>query len=278
MTTTPDIKREPTRSLGNIKSLFNSEASTAEDKLQKYESLIDKIVKIPIEDIELDENIRSSIDVEDENFKSLLHSIKKHGIQQNIVVEFRRLANGYKIVCVSGHRRVTAAKMAGTITVVPAIIKKFEKGDVRVELALAENLLREGLHCLDIANGYQKLFDMDWTKEKLMETFGKTHRTISTYLKMASWSDKAKKIILANPSVFTTRLLVHQIACKKYASEDELLATIISFIKTDEQPPKRADKKEATKHKLKEYLATKKYSDKINNAIEQAFRDLKFVD
>ena len=278
MTTTPDIKREPTRSLGNIKSLFNSEASTAEDKLQKYESLIDKIVKIPIEDIELDENIRSSIDVEDENFKSLLHSIKKHGIQQNIVVEFRRLANGYKIVCVSGHRRVTAAKMAGTITVVPAIIKKFEKGDVRVELALAENLLREGLHCLDIANGYQKLFDMDWTKEKLMETFGKTHRTISTYLKMASWSDKAKKIILANPSVFTTRLLVHQIACKKYASEDELLATIISFIKTDEQPPKRADKKEATKHKLKEYLATKKYSDKINNAIEQAFRDVKFVD
>ncbi len=131
-----------------------------EDKIKKYESLIDKIAKIPIEDIELDENIRSSIDIEDENFKSLLHSIKKHGIQQNIVVEFRKLANGYKIVCVSGHRRVTAAKIAGTISVVPAIIKRFDKNDTRVELGLAENLLREDLHCLDIANGYQKLFEL----------------------------------------------------------------------------------------------------------------------
>jgi ParB/RepB/Spo0J family partition protein len=278
MTTTQDVKREPTRSLGNIKNLFNAESTAGEDKLKKYESLIDKIVKIPIEDIELDENIRSSIDVEDENFKSLLHSIKKHGIQQNIVVEFRRLANGYKIVCVSGHRRVTAAKMAGTISVVPAIIKKFEKGDVRVELALAENLLREGLHCLDIANGYQKLIDMGWTKEKLMETFGKTHRTISTYLKMASWSDNAKKLIMANSNVFTTRLLVHQIACKKYASEEGLLATISGFIKTDERPQKKADKKEVTKQRLKDYLKTKKYSDKINSTIEQAFRDLNFVD
>lgn len=277
MTTTQEIKREPTRSLENIKNLFNTDNNTTEDKLKKYESLIDKIVKIPIEDIELDENIRSSIDVEDDNFKSLLHSIKKHGIQQNIVVEFRRLANGYKIICVSGHRRVTAAKMAGNISVVPAIIKKFEKSDIRIELALAENLLREGLHCLDIANGYQKLFEMGWTKEKLMETFGKTHRTISTYLKMATWSNNAKKIIMANPNVFTTRLLVHQIACKKYAAEEELLANIKSFIKTDEKPPKKPDKKETTKQRLTEYLTSKKYSEKINTAIEQAFKDLKFV-
>lgn len=278
MSTPQEAKREPTRSLKNIKDLFNNDTSANEDKLKKYESLIDKMVKIPIEDIDISENIRSSIDVEDENFKSLLHSIKKHGIQQNIVVELRKLANGFKIVCVSGHRRVTAAKMAGTINVVPAIIKQFEKNDVRVELGLAENLLREGLHCLDVANGYQKLFSLGWTKEKLMETFGKTHRTISTYLKMAAWPDDAKKIIMANQNLFTTRLLMHQVACKKYSSDDELLTTINGFIKTDTTPHKKLAKKDMIKQKLTEYLSAKKYSEKINEAIEQTFRDLKLLD
>ncbi len=278
MSTTQEIKREPTRSLENIKNLFQTDNTVDEEKIKKYESLIDKIVKIPIEDIELDENIRSSIDINDESFKSLLHSIKRHGIQQNIVVEFRRLASGFKIVCVSGHRRVTAAKIAGTINVVPAIIKQFDKGDTRVELALTENLLREGLHCLDIANGYQKLFDFGWTKEKLMESFGKTHRTISTYLKMATWPEEAKNIIISNPNLFTARFLVHQIACKKFTSNDELISCLNSFIGDNKTKPNKTSKKQATRQKLTEYLSTKNYSDLISHAIEQAFKDLQFLE
>jgi ParB family chromosome partitioning protein len=277
MSTTQESKREPTRSLENIKNLFQTDNSADEEKIKKYESLIDKIVKIPIEDIELDENIRSSIDTNDESFKSLLHSIKRHGIQQNIVVEFRKLANGFKIVCVSGHRRVSAARMAG-ISVVPAVIKHFDKVDTRVELALAENLLREGLHCLDIANGYQKLFDFGWTKEKLMESFGKTHRTISTYLKMATWPEKAKNIIRANPNIFTTRFLVHQIACKKFNSDDEIISCLNNFINTDKNQPNKTSRKQANRQKLTEYLSTKNYSEPINHAIEQTFKDLQFLD
>jgi len=278
MTITQEIKREPTKSLENIKNLFQTEINGDLDKIRKYESLIDKIAKIPIEDIELDENIRASINTEDESFKSLLHSIRKHGIQQNVVVEFRKLAHGFKIVCVSGHRRITAAKMAGSISVVPAIIKQFEKSDTRVELALAENLLREGLHCLDIANGYQQLCNLGWTKEKLMETFGKTHRTISTYLKMASWPEEAKKIIRDNSNLFTTRLLTHQIACKKYSSDKDLITTIHSFVKVDKAPKSKFTKKDLNKQKLTEYLSAKKYPDRTNQAIEQAFKDFNFLD
>lgn len=276
MTTIQQTKREPTRSLENMKNLFNTDAEANDEKLKRYESLLDKIVKIPINDIELDENIRASIDVEDDSFKSLLHSIRKHGIQQNIVVEFRKQATGFKIVCVSGHRRVTAAKMTGTITAVSALIKQFEKNDTRVELALAENLLREGLHCLDVANGYLKLFESGWTKEKLMETFGKTHRTITTYLKMASWSEEAKNIIRAN-SIFSTRLLVHQIACKKFASNNELIATLNSFTQTEKKTDKNK-RKSGVRKKLTEYLSTKNYSQQINQTIEQAFKDLNFLD
>ena len=263
MITTQESKREPTRSLENIKNLFHVDTKADDDKLKKYESLIDKMAKIPIDDIEIEENIRSSININDESFKSLLHSIRKHGIQQNIVVEFRKLATGFKIVCVSGHRRLTAAKLIGTMSLVPAVIKQFEKSDTRIELALAENLLREGLHCLDIADGYQKLFKLEWTKEKLIETFGKTHRTITTYLKMASWPEEAKKIIRENSDTFTTRLLVHQIACKKYNSEKDLLATINSFIESNKSSSKKPTKKESNKQKLKEYLSQKNYSEQV---------------
>ncbi len=276
MTTVQQTKREPTRSLENMKNLFDTDTKPDDEKLKRYESLIDKIAKIPIDDIELDENIRASIDVDDDSFKSLLHSIRKHGIQQNIVVEFRKQATGFKIVCVSGHRRVTAAKMTGTITTVSALIKQFEKNDTRVELALAENLLREGLHCIDVADGYLKLFESGWTKEKLMETFGKTHRTITTYLKMASWSEEAKKIIRSN-NLFTTRLLVHQIACKKFDSNEELIKTLESFTQTEKKNEKK-NKKSLVREKLTTYLSTKNYSQQINQAIELTFKDLNFLD
>lgn len=277
MTTTQEVKQEPTRSLKNIKALFNTETDPQEEKLKKYELLIDKIAKIPIEDIELDENIRASIDINDESFKSLTHSIRKYGIQQNIVVELRRLATGFKIVCVSGHRRVTAAKAIGTISVVPALIKQFDKSDTRIELALAENLLREGLHCLDIANGYLQLFSLGWTKEKLMETFGKTHRTISTYLKMAAWPENAKDLIREN-SLFTTRLLVHQIACKKFSDDQDLLSTLNKFINTEAKAGSKISKKQANKERLMEYLSEKKYPNEISKAIELAFKDFNFLD
>jgi len=277
MSTTQDIKREPTRSLESIKALFNTETDPSEEKLKKYEALVDKIAKIPIEDIELDENIRASIDINDESFKSLMHSIRKYGIQQNIVVELRKLATSFKIVCVSGHRRVTAAKIIGTISVVPALIKQFDKSDTRIELALAENLLREGLHCLDVANGYQQLFNLGWTKEKLMEAFGKTHRTISTYLKMAAWSEKAKELIRAN-SLFTTRLLVHQIACKKFSNNEELIATLNKFINADTASANKKSRKQTNREKLTDYLSEKKYSNEINESIELAFKDLNFLD
>lgn len=276
MTTVQQTKREPTRSLENMKNLFDTDTKPDDEKLKRYESLVDKIVKIPIDDIELDENIRASIDVENDSFKSLLHSIRKHGIQQNIVVEFRKQATGFKIVCVSGHRRVTAAKMTGTITAVSALIKQFEKSDTRVELALAENLLREGLHCIDVADGYLKLSESGWTKEKLMETFGKTHRTITTYLKMASWSEEAKNIIRSN-SIFTTRLLVHQIACKKFDSNKELIATLKSFTETEKKNEKK-DRKSLIREKLTAYLSTKNYTQQINQAIELTFKDLNFLD
>jgi len=277
MTTTQENKKEPTRSLETIKNLFNTDNNQDMEKLAKYESLTDKIVKIPIDDIFLDENIREQIDEENPSFKSLLSSIKKHGIQQNVVVEFRKTATRFKIVCVSGHRRVLAARKTGTINVVPALIKQYKNTDVRIEMALAENLLREDLHCLDIAEGYKKLSKCGWSREKLVETFGKTNRTIATYLKMSTWSQEAKKIIRDNPKKFTVRFLVGQIACKKYDSEQELITTLREALGQDTPKKNKVSRKEKNAERLDNYLAQKKYKADVAKAIKLAFKELKFI-
>lgn len=266
------------KSLGRLKEVLQKEETTNIDRLQQYTASVGKIVKIPIEEIELDENIRSNIDKESASFKSLLSSIIKHGIQQNIVVELRQNGNSYSIVCVSGHRRVTAALQAGTISVVPALIKTFDKNDARTEHALMENLLREDLHCLDIAAGYKDLASKGWSREKLSKAFGKTDRTIHTYLKMAEWDDKSKKIIFDNPEVFTAKTLTRKIACRKFSSEKELTSALLALLKTAEKSPsQKISKKKTLTEMLENYLNQKKHKVEIKTAIWETFKDLQLI-
>jgi ParB/RepB/Spo0J family partition protein len=277
-TTTNEQNRTVTiKSIGRLKDVLRGEENTAVDKIRQYESYVDKIVKIPIAEIQLDENIRKNIDTECNNFKSLLSSIIKHGIQQNIIVEFRNYGDSYNIVCVSGHRRVTAAKLAGTINVVPALIKKFEKDDARTEHALIENLLREDLHCLDIADGYKDLFSKGWSREKLAKSFGKTDRTIHTYLKMAEWSDRARKVIIDNPEIFTAKLLTRKIACRRFSTEAELVDALSSLLKTNTTKTKTPSKKDLLTEELNNYLNKKQFKTEIKFTVLQTFKDLHLI-
>jgi len=135
------------------------------DELEaKIRTSVGKMVRIPINMICLNDNIRNHIDTESDNFKALLSSIKKHGIQQNVVVELQELDGNLQLVCISGHRRITAAKMIESITHVPALIQQYEKESHKLELALAENMLREDLHSLDIANVFSKLINQGYSK------------------------------------------------------------------------------------------------------------------
>lgn len=265
------------KSLGRLKDVLQNEDTVNIDRLQQYESNVGKIVKIPINEIELDENIRSRIDTESPSFKSLLSSITKHGIQQNIVVELRSNENNYRIVCVAGHRRVTAALIAGTIKTIPALIKKFEKTDFRTEHALMENLLREDLHCLDIAAGYKDLTSKGWSREKLSKAFGKSDRTIHTYLKMAEWDEKSKNIIYDHPEIFTAKTLTRKIACRKFSSEKELADALRALLKTNEKTSIKISKKDTLAQMLGDHLSEKKYKPEIRNAILATFKELKLI-
>jgi ParB/RepB/Spo0J family partition protein len=244
-------------------------------KLDVLKDNINRIVSLPLDVIELDENIRHTINQESESFKSLVASIKQFGILENAIVELRESETGYRLVCVAGHRRILAAKHVAQITKIPCLIKVYDQPDQKIGASLAENLLREDLHCLDVADGYAKLLAAGWSREKIMEYFDRDQVTIRYYLKMASWPEEAKAIIRSDPNIFSTRLLMHKFACRKFLNDEEL----ITLLKAELIPPAQKAKKPKTAldGKLTEYLDRESYPDEIRSAIWRAFCEFGFV-
>lgn len=270
------------------------ETSTNESKkrISALKANIGKIANISIEEIETSENVRKSIDTESESFQRLVESIKKYGILENVVVEVKlnKKETDYKLICVAGHRRILAAKAAKTVAKVPCLLQLFSNNGDSVGAALAENLNREDLHCLDVADGYRELIDAGWIEDELATHFCRDIRTIRHYLKMATWSDEVKDLIRRNPTVFSTRVVMRQFAYKRFSSSAELKAAIKEVLSPKVESKKKKQESSATleqkgafdkkaiKSSLNDYLSKQKLlSGVIKDEIRKAFAELKLI-
>lgn len=258
-----------------LQNIIETEEKPNHSRIETYRKIAgsNKVVNIPIEDISLTENIRREIDTECKEFKSLLSSIKSNGILQNVIVEFRDTGRDYTVVCVAGHRRITAAKIAN-ISMVPAAVRATLNPENKHEIMLSENLLRKDLHCLETATGYNNLFNLGWSREKISTKYGKADRTISMYLKMADWSQKAKDLIFANPDIFTTRNLMQKIACRAFKTEEDLLFALSKLLEQTKPTEKKISKKERLHTELTTHLVKNKYSDRIKKIVVDTFKEL----
>src|SRR5262245_38356500 len=110
------------------------------DRFAVYRDHIGKSVLIPIEHIVLEDNVRKEVDTSSPKFQELVDSIKRDGLLQNLVIDIRNGPNGTYLSCVSGQRRLIAARMAGVEKAV-CLLKEYGKAD-RVSTGLTENLVR----------------------------------------------------------------------------------------------------------------------------------------
>lgn len=128
---------------------------------------------------------------DEDALNSLSESIKEHGIIQPIVV--RKSGLGYIIV--AGERRWRAAKVAGLKTV-PVIVRDYDDLAVK-EVALIENLQREDLNPLEIADGYRNLMDeYGLTQEDISKKLGKSRSAIANSVRLLSLDGDTKKRLL----------------------------------------------------------------------------------
>jgi len=105
--------------------------------------------------------------IDDDALTALAESIRRHGVVQPVVVRPRE-AGGYELI--AGERRWRAAGRAG-LGQIPAIVRDADIGD-RLELALVENMLREDLSPIEVAQACATL----------IEDFGQTHQDVATRL------------------------------------------------------------------------------------------------
>ena len=86
-----------------------------------------------------------------EKLEELVNSIRIHGVLQPIVV----VRKNSKFLIVAGERRYRASKLAG-LERVPAVVRELSDQN-RLELSLIENIQRDNLNVLEMAEAYLKL-------------------------------------------------------------------------------------------------------------------------
>ncbi len=216
-----EIKSKKSKASGLGKGLENlMKVDSVESVLPEKE-----IHELPIS--ELVPNVdqpRKSFD--EDSLATLAESIKNLGIFQPIVV--RKQKNKYQIV--AGERRYRAAMIAGLKTV-PVIVKKYNTEEM-TEVALVENLQREGLDPIEEALAYQGLMDTyKQTQEMISARLGRSRSYIANMVRLLKLCDSVQKDLIegdltvgqARP-LLALRSAAQQIEAAERIKEGELSA------------------------------------------------------
>lgn len=163
-----------------------------------------EFIYIETEKIEIDEQVRSKIDKNSKEFLMLMESIKSEGILHPVLV----IKKADKYLLITGHRRLEVAKQLN-IKLIPArLIDEREKEQI-LKIQLIENLHRERLSPIDIAESFEKYYrekhrDSSLLKdlhlyarkrellssekintiEEIISISGKTYRTLINFLRL----------------------------------------------------------------------------------------------
>ncbi|MCB0636938.1 MAG: ParB/RepB/Spo0J family partition protein [Lewinella sp.] len=175
---------KPTKAMlgSGVEALFAGkkvEQELAENPEKVVKELSKHFAMIPLAEIERNPD-QPRYDFNEEALAELAQSIKTHGIIQPLTV---RYIEPHRYQIVSGERRWRASKIAELVEV-PAYIRVADDQEL-LEMAIIENIQREDLNAMEIANSYQRLMDeFELTHDQLAERVGKKRSTITNYLRL----------------------------------------------------------------------------------------------
>ena len=151
----------------------------------------DNIIDISLKDIKANPyQPRKSFD--EESLYELSESIKEDGLIQPIVVVEDDL-DGY--ILVAGERRFRASKLAKLKTI-RSIVLSTDETTMR-KFALIENIQREELNAIELANAYNELINYQKiTQEELAKTIHKSRTHITNTIRLLQLSSKTQKALL----------------------------------------------------------------------------------
>ncbi len=134
--------------------------------------------------------------------RELADSIRQYGVLQPLVVtrkEEEREDGGLSVFyeLIAGERRLRAARMAG-LEQVPVIIRNETDDNLRLELAIIENLQREDLNPIDRALAFEQLHkQFNLTHTEIGKKMGKSRVYVSNTLRLLSLPEEMKQGLIS---------------------------------------------------------------------------------
>lgn len=172
----------------------------------------------------------------------LAESIKIHGVVEPIIV--KKSIKGYELV--AGERRTKASRIAGLETI-PAVVKDFTDQEM-MDIAILENIQREDLSPLELAEGFKKYIETTgMSQDEVAKKFGKSRSYITNALGLLNLPTPVKekinnKEISASHarvlSKFDDENVINELA-DKVAKEKISVRDLELISSTDESIPKR---------------------------------------
>jgi len=122
------------------------------------------------------------------SLKELANSINQQGLMQPILV----VEDDEEYILIAGERRLRAHKLLNKETI-KAIVIDFDLSKLR-EYAIVENLQRENLNVVDLANSlYELIKEHSYTHEEVAKIVSKSRSYITNILRILKLSDYVKE-------------------------------------------------------------------------------------
>ncbi|MBD77657.1 MAG: chromosome partitioning protein ParB [Crocinitomicaceae bacterium] len=177
-------KRALGRGLSALLESADTDITSKQNPSISVNRVAGSISTIPIKDV-VENPFQPRSMFTQEALEELAESIKVHGLIQPITV--RKMGKD-QFQLISGERRWRASKLAG-LTEVPAYIR-IANDQSMLEMALIENIQRENLDAIEIAQSYERLIsECNLSQENMADRVGKKRSTVTNYLRLLNLPD-----------------------------------------------------------------------------------------
>jgi len=254
------------RGLGEILSEVEDAYKKDLDDIENFdiESSSDRVEELLVESISPNP-FQPRKHFDEDALHELSLSVKKHGLLQPIVVIEKE--DGYLLI--AGERRLRAHKLAN-ITKIKAIIADADMDDFRLrELSLIENIQRENLNAIELANSYAELIEVhNITHDELSSIVHKSRSQITNTMRLLSLSSYAKeKISSGKISQGHAKVLVGLDEKKQKIIIDSIIGQKLSVRDAENMAKNHKNNKSAIVKKTNSFTL-EKYSEEIKSSLK----------
>lgn len=196
---------------------------------------------------------------------SLSESIAQKGVIQPIIVR-TKLDGRYELI--AGERRLRAAKRAG-LNEIPVVVKEMSDED-SLEIAILENIQREGLNPIEEAEGYARLMnEFSHTQEDIAKFTGKSRSYIANSLRLLNLPEFSREALASGKiSVGHAKLALSS------DSPDELVRSILEEGLTVRQTEKKISVSKPVNRRSSVATHTERYVDPEIVRLEERISDI----